>query len=58
MPVVEGPVQPSRENVINLMDALRRSMESERPLRAKPPERRNATAAKPAPGKRPKRSER
>ena len=35
MPVAEGPVQPSAENVINLMDALRRSMESERPAVAK-----------------------
>jgi DNA end-binding protein Ku len=30
MPITEGPVQPSSQNVINLMDALRRSMESER----------------------------
>ena len=30
MPIAEGPVQPSSQNVINLMDALRRSMELER----------------------------
>jgi DNA end-binding protein Ku len=39
-PLAEGPVQPSAQNVINLMDALRRSMESERPAAAKPPPRR------------------
>ena len=44
--VADGPVQPSAQNVINLMDALRRSMESERPAAAKPPPRR--AASKPA----------
>ena len=46
MPIAEGPVQPSSQNVINLMDALRRSMESERAAVAKPPPRR--AASKPA----------
>jgi DNA end-binding protein Ku len=46
MPITEGPVQPSSQNVINLMDALRRSMESERRAVAKPPPRR--AASKPA----------
>ena len=46
MPIAEGPVQPSSQNVINLMDALRRSMESERPAVAKPRPRR--AASKPA----------
>ena len=46
MPVADGPVQPSAQNVINLMDALRRSMESERSEVAKPPPRR--AASKPA----------
>ena len=46
MPITEGPVQPSSQNVINLMDALRRSMESERGAVAKPPPRR--AASKPA----------
>ena len=46
MPIADGPVQPSSQNVINLMDALRRSMESERPAVAKPPPRR--AASKPA----------
>ena len=46
MPIAEGPVQPSSQNAINLMDALRRSMESERPAVAKPPPRR--AASKPA----------
>jgi len=43
MPVAEGPVQPSAQNVINLMDALRRSMESERTAIAKPLPRRAAS---------------
>jgi DNA end-binding protein Ku len=42
-PLAEAPVQPSPQNVINLMDALRRSMESERPAAAKPPSRRDAS---------------
>jgi DNA end-binding protein Ku len=46
MPLAEGPVQPPSQNVINLMDALRRSMDSERPAIAKPPPRR--AASKPA----------
>ena len=46
MLITEGPVQPSSQNVINLMDALRRSMESERGAVAKPPPRR--AASKPA----------
>jgi non-homologous end joining protein Ku len=45
-PLAEGPVQASSQNVINLMDALRRSMESERPAVAKPPPGR--AASKPA----------
>ena len=45
-PVADGPVQPSAQNVINLMDALRRSMESERTSVANPPPRR--AASKPA----------
>jgi DNA end-binding protein Ku len=45
-PLVEGPIQPSAQNVINLMDALRRSMESERTSVANPPPRR--AASKPA----------
>jgi hypothetical protein len=40
MPIAEGPVEPSSQNVINLMRALRRSMESERGAVAKPPPRR------------------
>jgi non-homologous end joining protein Ku len=50
MPVTDGPVQPSSENVINLMDALRRSMDSERPSIAKLPPRR--AASKPASARR------
>jgi len=46
MLITEGPVQPSSQNVINLMDALRRSMESERGAVAKSPPRR--AASKPA----------
>ncbi len=46
MPVADGRVQPSAQNVINLMDALRRSMESERSEVPKPPPRR--AASKPA----------
>ena len=46
MPVADGPVQPSAQNVINLMDALRRSMESQRSEVANPPPRR--AASKPA----------
>ena len=45
-PLAEGPVQPSPQNVINLMDALRRSIEAERPAAAKPSPRR--AASKPA----------
>jgi DNA end-binding protein Ku len=46
-PLAEGPVQSSSaQNVINLMDALRRSMDPERPAVAKPPQRR--AASKPA----------
>ena len=32
-PLAEGPVQPSAQNVINLMDALRRSMDRSGPRR-------------------------
>ena len=42
MPAPPAPVAPSRENVINLMDALRRS------IAAKPPAKRPAAASKAA----------
>jgi non-homologous end joining protein Ku len=43
------PAAPSRENIVNLMDALRRSIAAERP---KPVPRRNASIPKPVPAKR------
>jgi DNA end-binding protein Ku len=54
MPAVASSGAPSRENVVNLMDALKRSLAAERLPKAslpKPTPRRTATA-KPAPAKR------
>ena len=46
--LMRGPFSPHPKNVLNLMDALRLSMELERAAVAKPPSRR--TASKPAKG--------
>jgi DNA end-binding protein Ku len=46
--------KPSRENVVSLMDALRRSIAAERPAKAAPGRR----AVKPGPAKRPERARR
>jgi hypothetical protein len=46
MPAPPAPVAPSRENVINLMDALRRS------IAAEPPAKKSAAASKAARAKR------
>jgi non-homologous end joining protein Ku len=46
MPAPPAPVAPSRENVINLMDALRRS------IAAEPPAKKPAAASKAARAKR------
>jgi DNA end-binding protein Ku len=46
MPAPAAPVAPSRENVINLMDALRRS------IAAEPPAKKPAAASKAASAKR------
>ena len=51
IPAAPGPVTPSRENVVNLMDALKRSIAAERPV-PKPAPRR-AAPPKPMPAKRP-----
>jgi DNA end-binding protein Ku len=47
------PVSPSAENVVSLMDALKRSLAAERPsLRSKPGLRRTAATSKPSPVRR------
>jgi Ku protein len=50
LPKKSGAAAPSPQNVINLMDALKRSLETERPSSSrKPAARRRTTPAKPAP---------
>jgi len=59
MPARSAAAPPSAKNVINLMDALRRSLAVEKPAAAsgrsatKPPARTSAAAVKSTPGKRP-----
>jgi Ku protein len=50
-PAPSAPVKPSPENVVSLMDALRRSLAAERPL-PKPTPRRKPSAPKPVPSRR------
>jgi DNA end-binding protein Ku len=52
LPPHPRPVKPSSDNVVNLMDALRRSLAAADWPAAKPAPRRGATAVKPAPAKR------